>query len=475
MIAGSGGPTTLQNFLRLQASPVPGWLWIVLLWALAVFPAISLRSAHLEEGTVIALARGAAEDGWWLSPHNYGLRFVERPVLLSWIVAALGLLTGSITLWHLRIPHVLCLLAGALLVWRLVRSQASKAAALFAALCFFGCPMIAQKIVTAEPDVMVSVMLFAAFVLWWEGFASGGVSLSRCLSIGMVLGAAALTKGIQPMAYFSLGVGAYLLVRRRWRDAPAFFAANAFGAAICLAWYVAVREPGDLAAWISHSRIGIEPKRSFYDFGISVVCEWLPLSLVFPFAIRRLYREEFCASNELLLAVVLYASACTAVLLFWSDAATRYAMPATLALATMAGLMFDRWNQARPAVLSGMIAVVMTIASYPVVLGWIAMPLAPELFQASRNSARAITFAVQTMPGSLYTTTGANNNALALTPSPIRFLTLDDLSLIQPPFLALVTPGELEEFSARLPNAETSVWAPLPNSDQVFVQVRPKP
>src|SRR5262245_5267869 len=66
---------------------LPYWAALVVLWALLVVPGIGLRGVIYEEQTVIGLARGALEDGHWLSPHLYGLRFVERPVLMSWLIA----------------------------------------------------------------------------------------------------------------------------------------------------------------------------------------------------------------------------------------------------------------------------------------------------------------------------------------------------------------------------------------------------
>src|ERR1700710_2706460 len=102
----------MTQVARLRAMQVPGWAWVVLLWAVFAFPAVALRGTHFEEGTVIGLARGAVEDGHWLAPYLYGDRFVERPVLLSWIAAAIGALSGGVTVWSARIPHLLFLLAG---------------------------------------------------------------------------------------------------------------------------------------------------------------------------------------------------------------------------------------------------------------------------------------------------------------------------------------------------------------------------
>jgi 4-amino-4-deoxy-L-arabinose transferase-like glycosyltransferase len=77
----------LQAFTSLVRIRIPLWVWMLLVWFLLVVPAISLRSFHFEEGTVVALARGALEDGNWLIPSHYGYRFVERPALMSWLVA----------------------------------------------------------------------------------------------------------------------------------------------------------------------------------------------------------------------------------------------------------------------------------------------------------------------------------------------------------------------------------------------------
>ena len=195
------------------------------------------------------------EDGHWLAPHLYGIRFIERPVLLSWMAAAIGKLSGGVTVWSARIPHLLFLLAGGLMVFNLVRLHTRKAPAVFGALCWFACPMVAQKFVTAEPDVTMSVLLFGGFFLWWKGVTAGHVSMWRWLSIGIVLAAAGLTKGPQPLAYFALGVGAYLLVKRRWRDIPGFILANLVAGLAVASWYWAVMIPGDVKGWMNHSRL----------------------------------------------------------------------------------------------------------------------------------------------------------------------------------------------------------------------------
>lgn len=162
------------KFEKIEGWHVSIFILIAIVWSLLVFPAISIRGVHYEEDTVVALARGAVEDGHWLVPHYYEVRFDERPILRSWLVAGLASIFGGINQWILRTPTVLALLLGAALVARLARLYASAPAALFGALCFLLCPSLLQRLVTAEPDVLCAVLQFLAFVIWWDATATTG-------------------------------------------------------------------------------------------------------------------------------------------------------------------------------------------------------------------------------------------------------------------------------------------------------------
>src|SRR5205085_1280505 len=83
----------------------------------------------------------------------------------------------------------------------------------------------------------LSVLLFGAFFLWWKGVVSGHVSMLRWVSIAILLAAAGLTKGPQPIAYFTLGVGAYLIVKRHLGDISGFVFSNAVAGLAVAAWY----------------------------------------------------------------------------------------------------------------------------------------------------------------------------------------------------------------------------------------------
>ena len=467
---------------RIQSISVPGWTWVVLLWVLMAFPAASLRGAHYEEGTVIALARGAFEDGHWLEPHLYGSRFVERPVLLSWIAAVLGSITGSVGIWSARLPHLAFLLAGGLMVYNLVLPYTRKAPAVFGALCWFASPMVAQKFVTAEPDVTLSVLMFGGFYVWWRGESKGRVSLLRWISVSLLISAAALTKGPQPLAFFSLGVGAYIFLARRWVNLAGLALVNVCAALCAGSWYWAVMSPGDIQGWLAHSRLAegmtaFQWTKDHLDFAASLIVEWLPGSILLIPAIVAIMRKDLPSDRHLLLAAVLYATVGTLALLAWPGGiATRYAMPANIALAVIGGVLFDRWWFSRDWLMAAANTVVFGLSTALIILGWIIIPLKPDTFAESKIKADVISAVKLMVPGTLYVTESMTSlNVLAYVPAPILRVSPSELKSLIRPALAVITNKEISELAGARPNYIMIKHAKLSSTPELFVtEILPK-
>ena len=444
-------PDWTGRFTRLADLTHPEWLAIPLFWFALIVPAIFLRGYHYEEGTIVALARGAIEDGQWLAPHQYGFRFIERPVLMSWLLAVLGLIFGEIRPWIARILPTLSLLGGGFLVFYLTRQRASAAAALFGALCFLICPAVLQKLVTAEPDVMLSVLLFSTFVVWWDGQKTGRVSAPRWLAVAAIFAAAGLTKGPQPMAYFTLGVGSFLLLRRQWHDVPAFIFVNALAGGVVLAWYLAVYRSGDFAIWENHSRIDLSETRLSYYYGIFLfirqfALEALPSLIVVVALVVDRIRKHSLMSDAMVLALLCYASATTLALAVWPEGNVRYAMPAMLALATLAGLGYDHLRVAAPHILNAAVGLAFVLAAYALVVGWIVMPLLPASFQQSAVIADKMMAQMRAEPAPLYGIFESfNNNIAAYLPPPVRLRSMADIAKLTEPAWLYISPEEAEQ------------------------------
>ena len=221
-------PVTFLKAISERAVRTRAWLdqpdglrdevFLGLVVAAIVFPLISIRAYHYEEGLTAALAKDALSGSPWYVPDLFGARWIERPVMQSWIAAAISWPFGGVSQISVRLPTVAALFAGALLIWGLVRPRVSRPAALVAALCFLFSPAVLQKAVTAEADILLSVFEFAAFVVWWRGYEAGRIGLVRWLAVGLLLAATALCKGPQPAAFFAFGVGAFILIKRDWKQ-----------------------------------------------------------------------------------------------------------------------------------------------------------------------------------------------------------------------------------------------------------------
>jgi 4-amino-4-deoxy-L-arabinose transferase-like glycosyltransferase len=459
---------------------IPPLLVVLLAWFVLVFPEIGIRGFQHEEGKAVAIARAALEDGHWLAPHFYGWRMAERPWLLSWLMALLGMAFGTINHWVARAPTVISLLALALMVFSLVRPRVSRAASLVAVLCLLLSPMILQRPVMAEPDILLTALLFAAFCLWWSGQEAGSVGVLRWIVVGVTLAVAAYVKGPQPIAYFTLGVGAFLLLRGQWRDLPGFFLANAIAGAVSLAWYIAVYRPGDFHVWFSHSHITpaedleeaiawfIEWVINCVRNAIQIPLELLPGLLLAVPAGFAAWRSGLRRADPLPVALLLYALITTAVLVVWPTAKPRYAMPALPAIAVMAGLVYDRLRVERRLLANLTIVMAIWLAGFGLVRSWLVMPAVPDAFRRVELAGRTIATAIAMNPAPLYSSRLTySNNLLAYVPGRIRDVYPEVLLTAAPPFWALVPAEHEEQLRAALPNLKITRFAII-RDDRIY-------
>jgi len=450
------GEWLLSKFSRLDESQWPV-AWVIGLFFVQAIPATLIRASNLEEGRILAMARGAVEDGHWLTPFVYGERFVERPVLLSWITALFGELTGSVTLWSLRIPHLAFFLAGALLIYVFLRSFTGKSAAVFGSLCWMSMPVVAPKFINSEPDIVLSTLLFAAFFVWWQGTRTGRVTLGRWLYIAVFVALAGLTKGPQPIAYFSLGVGAYVLLKQR-DQIPAFVAVHLFAGLIVGGWYAMVHQPNDFELWKAHSRLsdtaaGLEIVRDHLDFIKSLAVEFLSGSILIGPAILIAVRTWRNQRRDVLLAAILYSMMCTIVLVFWpGGVAARYAMPATMGVALVSGLMFHYWRHSHPRVIASALVVTYLIFGGLLVRGWIVMPFWPHLFKESQIAGSTISSVLKNASGPLYVIGSSTElNMLGYVQGNIRAVTLSELAKLETTVVAVLLPEEKDALALQAP------------------------
>jgi 4-amino-4-deoxy-L-arabinose transferase-like glycosyltransferase len=449
----------LQDFLR-RPGVVPAL--VVLLWACAVLPNLTVRSFIYEEGTNAEIARDVLAHGHFLQPFVYGIRWHEKPSLLGWLIAGFALLTGGVNEWSARLPAMVSVLLTALLVQRVTQRYASLTASLFAALAFLFCPLLLQKLTIAEPDTVITVLSFGAFVLWWDGMASGGVTIVRWIGCGLLLAVLAMAKGPQPAAFFALGVAAYLIIERRWRDFPGFVLCMMLPAVATIAWGAVIYQPGDEGIWLTYTRLTERPSfvayvaRNTYNIG-SLFLELLPASGMLPFVPWPWRRQDASHVPAVVAPMVLYSGICTAVLVLWPGFSTRYAMPIAPSLAVLAGIAWQSLEKCRNAVVRRVAATMLCLLmAYQIVLVVVIMPLFADRFGETRLAGKAIEQTIRAAPAPAYCLR-LDTNVFFYLHVPLQCLDLRGMAALAPPDWLLVPRPAVAEFGKLRPDLDARI------------------
>ncbi len=439
------------------------WGGIGLLWACAVLPNLSLRSFIWEEGTNAELARDMLARGDWLRPLLHDVVWIEKPSLLPWLITALAKLAGDVNEWTARLPSMLAVLLTAFMVQALTRRYASLSASVFAALSFMFCPLLLQKLTIAEPDTLITALSFAALLVWWDGAERGATSLVRWIGCGLVLAVLAMAKGPQPVGFFALGVGAFLVIARRWHELPGLVVCLLCPLAATLAWGVAIYRPEDAhtaAAWLQYLRLWKHPTLSQYLAGngrtmVQLALELLPALMVVPFAPGPWRRDRTIDAPAVITPLVCYASACTVILLLWPFALSRYAMPIAPAVAVLGGLGWDRLTGARLVHLRRVaIGIVAAIAVYQLILAIAIVPIFAARFGSARIDGENIAATVRAQSLPVYCEDPANSNQFFYAKLPMHCYRWDQYLQIPAPAWLLASPEDLDDLARARPELE---------------------
>jgi hypothetical protein len=338
----------------------------------------------------------------------------------------------------------------------LLRVGASVAAAVLGATLFLSCPLVQRSNTMTTADMPLAVLLFLAFVLWWNGYDSGRVSPSRWAAVGGVLALAALMKGPQPIAYFAFGVGLFVLVTRSWRQIPGLLLAGLICVTPLAGWYAAVYEPGDELQWASFMRLSpVAPLASPPRALLEIFSETLPAALLVPvYFVTQGFSGRGQVKGAFVKAIAYYAFAATLVILFWPGGATsRYFFPMVLPICVLGGLAFDALSIRRPLLVAPGLTVALAILAYAFVYSVVASPLMPKEFRMAKIDAERITELVHAAPGPIYRTGATGLNVFPLVPTRIIGVSLQALDTVGGPAWFAVSIEEAASLISKRGNA----------------------
>ena len=473
--------TSLADRLRASTFPehvVAAWnaaatRWnpiaaIVAACAVLTGPLVFFRGYNSDEGLAVSIARSALEDGEWLVPHMFNLRWVERPTLLSWIIAAISAPLGGVSQITARLPVVLFVLLGCLLIYALLRKlSASVPASLIGVALFLACPLVIRSNVMITADLPLAVLLFLAFFLWWSGFEKGSLGFGRWFAVGIVLALAGLLKGPQPLAYFALGVGLYVLGSRSWRQIPGLVMAGLICALPLAAWYAAIYTPGDEGSWAAFMRV--RPATQLpgpLAASFKTAAEMLPaVLLAAAFLIAQAFGGERVAPRRFVAAAACYAFTAAIVVLFWPGGSLpRYFLPMLLPLCVFGGLGYDLLAARRADIVAPVLLLTAALLAYALVLSLLS-PFLPLRYRQAEIDAARVTALVQKAPATIYRTGDTALNVLPYVPGRIRNATPDELAALPGPAWMILPTEQADALVARRPD-KLRVVMPVGDAEQ---------
>ncbi len=183
--------------LAARRSPARRAVLGLALLALAAFPFVYALGRwpliEPDEGRNAEVAREMLALGQWSVPHLNGLPYLDKPVLLFWMIAGAFRVLGVSEL-AARLPSVLGALVTVLLTYDLVRVLAGRRRALLAAAVLATAPIVLAYARLVIFDMPLTALVTAALDCLVRARTEGNAWRSLPLA-GLAMGLATLTKG----------------------------------------------------------------------------------------------------------------------------------------------------------------------------------------------------------------------------------------------------------------------------------------
>jgi 4-amino-4-deoxy-L-arabinose transferase-like glycosyltransferase len=402
-------PQSAQTWGQLER-PYAGVACIALFWAIVFVPLAGFPSLHLEEGTHATLAKDMMLRHHWLTPQLLGaLPYYNKPPMLPWLMAACAQMLGELDEWAVRLPALLATLATAVMVYWTIREDVTQRAALLAAAAAMLTPSIMLVASVGETDVLATAFSFAAFAVFLKADRAGAVGAPHWIFCGLLMGAAALTKGPIPLLFPAGGIALFRLLHGPRRELAGLAGAVIVAAAVLAVWLVPNFQPGTPAIWWSQMKLddALHPGSVWAGgatrllFLLSVAVVNLPTLLLALPALLPRQRAHLGIPPRLAGALGCYALAGTAALALASAAKARYAMPVTPALAAAAGLAFEPLCGRIRRLFDATVVALVVLTLFQVIRSDVVAPLRSAVLLRNRQVGEAIDAAIGAAPAPL--------------------------------------------------------------------------
>ena len=316
----SSAPEDAKLYTTQSAlTPVQSWALLLLFYFAIHFAALFSPSLLDDaDATHANAAQSMAQTGDWVTLKVNGLRYLEKPPLPYWLVAANYHVFGE-NVFSTHLPLALSVLGCAILAWVWARRAYSDRAAFYAALGVLTSVGVFLFTRIFIPEVLLTFFLGLALYCFLTGMEDRKPSRIYCM--WAILALALLTKGLIAPVFFFAAVIPYLILTgqwRRWRELRILTGGLLF-LAIAAPWHILaglrnpdqgnpvgnIPTPGNVHGFfyfyfINEHVLRFLGKRYPHDYNKlptflfwSLHLVWLfPWSLYFPVALRRAWRTR---------------------------------------------------------------------------------------------------------------------------------------------------------------------------------------
>ncbi len=327
---------------------------LLLILALAL-PLFSIGLGHRDlwdpdEPRTGEVAREIVKTGSWAVLHDNGARYVEKPPLLFWLVAAASLPAGRVTEFAVRLPSSLAALLGAVALFYLGRGLFGRRTGALAAVVLVTSQDYFMEARWGHPDMLWTLLLTCACLAFHRAYRSAG---SRAWLAGFYLsmGLAMLTKGPAGLLLPMLAVLVFLAAVRDL----AFLRHTGLGwglPAACLPstlWLLAYRaaagEPFPLGAALERTGLrftqGLHHQHPFPHILTSLALESLPWLLFLPGAVWHTFPRRQSAGDRDTVYVYSWIVVLFTIFAFSAEKRGVYLLPLLPLLALLVGRVWD--------------------------------------------------------------------------------------------------------------------------------------
>jgi 4-amino-4-deoxy-L-arabinose transferase-like glycosyltransferase len=342
---------------------------ISLLLLIALVAAVYLYTATsraiLDDGDALYahIGRQMAKSGDWVTPYANGVRFLDKPPMMFWLMASSCRVFGF-NEFAARLPSALAVLGTAILLFFLGARASGNSAGFTAGSAVAFCVGTFLFTRMVFPDVLFLLFLTLSVFAFLEWYLDERHPLAHALLFYAATAAAVLSKGLMGLAFPAAIIVLFLIWERNlhrllrfhiWKGSLVFLA-------LALPWHIlaAQRNTGFLWYYFLNEQVyRFIGKRQPFDYeSISLPIFWaLVLVWLFPWsvflpAIRHEMRDFDGQQPRVRCTVRLSASWALVLLVFFSLSSRieHYSMPIFPPLALLIGLALSHEKPSSPSV-----------------------------------------------------------------------------------------------------------------------------